>query len=139
MKILYQTSVTTTGGREGTAESSDGRLSVKLSIPKELGGTGAPGTTNPEQLFAAGYSACFESALRHAARLKKIVVKEAHVTATVALVPADGGAFALAVDLKASLPGMEREQAEMLVQDAHRVCPYSNATRGNIEVNLELA
>lgn len=137
-KVLYTTSVTTTGGRDGVAKSEDGRLEVKLSMPKELGGAGAVGATNPEQLFAAGYSACFESAIRHVARNKKVTVNTAHVTASVSLLPAPTG-FALAVALKVSLPELSHDVAQSLVDEAHRICPYSNATRGNIPVEISLA
>ena len=136
-KVLYSTSVTTTGGRDGTAKSADGRLSVSLSIPKELGGMGVAGATNPEQLFAAGYSACFESAIRHVARGKKVTVNTSSVIADVSLLPAPTG-FALAVVLKVSLPELARDVAQNLVDEAHKICPYSNATRGNIPVEIAL-
>jgi Ohr subfamily peroxiredoxin len=137
MKKVYSTSVHVSGGREGKVKSSDGILELSLAMPKELGGKG--GATNPEQLFAAGYSACFESALRHVARMKKVVIKEASVDGTVELHAKDDGGFALAVKLSVALPGMDRTQAQGLVDDAHRVCPYSNATRGNIPVEILLA
>ncbi len=137
-KILYTTSVTSTGGRDGTSKSADGRLQVSLSIPKELGGMGTAGATNPEQLFAAGYSACFESAIRHVARGKKITINNSTVTADVSLLPAPTG-FALAVAMKVSLPELARDVAQNLVDEAHKICPYSNATRGNIPVEISLA
>lgn len=137
MKTLYSTSVTSTGGRDGRARSADGRLDVALSMPKELGGAGTPGATNPEQLFAAGYSACFESAIRHVARGRKVTVTEAHVTAEVSLIPAPTG-FALTVSLSAKLPGMDPILGQELITEAHKICPYSNATRGNIDVQVAL-
>ena len=133
-KILYQATVTATGGRDGHSTSSDGILDVKLAVQKELGGPG--GATNPEQLFAAGYSACFLSALKLVAGKEKIVVSpDAKVTAIVGIGPVSGG-FALDVELQVSLPGTDHEQGKMLVEKAHHVCPYSNATRGNIDVRL---
>ncbi|HVV68230.1 MAG TPA: organic hydroperoxide resistance protein [Gammaproteobacteria bacterium] len=133
-KVLYQATVTTTGGRDGHATSSDGILDVKLAVQKELGGTG--GATNPEQLFAAGYSACFLSALKLVAGKEKIAVPhDAKITAIIGIGPVSD-AFALNAELQISLPGIDHEKAKMLVEKAHQVCPYSNATRGNIEVRL---
>lgn len=137
MKTLYSTSATAIGGREGSVKTADGRLNVKLAMPKELGGTGAEGATNPEQLFAAGYSACFESAIRHVARGRKVSIETASVTATVSLIPAPTG-FALTVKLEADVTGPDRATAQSLVEEAHRICPYSNATRGNIDVGVSL-
>ena len=137
MKKLYTASVTSTGGREGRAVSSDKVLDVKLAMPKELGGASG-NATNPEQLFAAGYSSCFENAVRHIARMKQINVTESHVTADIDLSALPSGAFMLGVSLKVSLPGLDRTVAQELVDTAHQVCPYSNATRGNIEVKIEL-
>ncbi len=135
-KILYQANVTTTGGRDGHAVSTDGLLDVKLAIQKELGGPG--GATNPEQLFAAGYSACFLSALKLVAGKEKIAVPaDTKITAIVGIGPIQSG-FALDVELQVSLPGMDPEKAKMLVEKAHHVCPYSNATRDNIEVRLKV-
>jgi len=134
-KILYETEVTATGGRDGKATSADGLLSVLLSLPKSLGGPGGEGT-NPEQLFAAGYAACFLGAVKLVARTRKIVPSaEPSVTAKVAMGPVPIG-YALAVELKISLPGVEKSVAEEVVAGAHERCPYSNATRGNIEVKL---
>lgn len=135
MTALYSTSARAVGGREGHAESDDGLLRVDLAIPKELGGAG--GATNPEQLFAAGYAACFESALRHIARGQKLPIEDAAVTATVALVKGEGGGFALDVSLLAEISGLDQASAEILAAAAHNVCPYSNAIRGNIHVKLE--
>ena len=134
-KILYETEVTATGGRDGKATSADGLLSVLLSLPKSLGGPGGEGT-NPEQLFAAGYAACFLGAVKLVARTRKIVPSaEPSVTAKVAMGPVPIG-YALAVELKISLPGVAKSVAEEVVAGAHERCPYSNATRGNIEVKL---
>jgi lipoyl-dependent peroxiredoxin len=134
-KILYETEVTATGGRDGKATSDDGLLSVSLSVPKSMGGPGGEGT-NPEQLFAAGYAACFLGAVKLVARTRKVVSSaEPSVTAKVAMGPVPVG-YALAVELKVSLPGVERAVAEEVVAGAHERCPYSNATRGNIEVKL---
>ncbi|MBS1985477.1 MAG: organic hydroperoxide resistance protein [Bdellovibrionales bacterium] len=135
MKTLYTTKVTTSGGRDGKAESADGRLKVSLSMPKELGGAGAPGATNPEQLFAAGYSACFESAIRHIGRNKKVTIPELSVDCEVSLLPAPTG-FALRVSLHPKFSGLDQKVCEDLVSEAHKICPYSNATRNNIEVKI---
>lgn len=136
-KVLYQANATATGGRDGHAVSSDGLLNVKLAPPKELGGMG--GATNPEQLFAAGYSACFMGAMKHVAGMKKLTVPtDANVNATVGIGQIPAG-FGIEVQMVVSLPGMDRAVAQDLVDTAHQVCPYSNATRGNIEVSLTLA
>jgi osmotically inducible protein OsmC len=140
-KALYTANATATGGRTGTARSNDGRIQLQLSTPKGLGGDDGPGT-NPEQLFAAGYSACFIGALKAvAARQKIALTSEVSITADVGIGPMTGkaGAFGIDVALKVSLPGMERAAAEALVAAAHEVCPYSNATRGNINVALSVA
>ncbi|MEH3021940.1 MAG: organic hydroperoxide resistance protein [Pseudomonas oryzihabitans] len=138
MNILYTASSTSTGGRDGRSISSDKALDVQLSTPKELGGAGGAGT-NPEQLFAAGYSACFIGALKFVGAKEKIAVPaDVSVTAQVGIGPIPTG-FALAVELVISLPGLERAVAEDLVEKAHQVCPYSNATRGNVDVRLTLA
>jgi osmotically inducible protein OsmC len=134
-KILYETEVTATGGRDGKAASADGLLSVSLALPKSLGGPGEGGT-NPEQLFAAGYAACFLGAVKLVARTRKITPSaEPTVTAKVGMGPVPVG-YALAVELKVLLPGLERSVAEDIVAGAHERCPYSNATRGNIDVKL---
>ncbi|WP_019561939.1 MULTISPECIES: organic hydroperoxide resistance protein [Caldimonas] len=136
-KVLYQARATSTGGRDGRSISSDGALDVRLSTPKELGGAGGPGT-NPEQLFAAGYSACFIGAMKFVAAQRKIALPaDTSITATVGIGPIAKG-FGIEVDLEVSIPGMNRAQAEALVQAAHQVCPYSNATRNNIDVRLKV-
>jgi Ohr subfamily peroxiredoxin len=136
MKVLYTAHATATGGRDGRAVSSDNALEVALSTPRELGGAGGPGT-NPEQLFAAGYSACFIGALKFVAAQQKVALPAAaSITGEVGIGPNDNGGFGLAVTLRISLPGLERAAAQGLVDQAHQVCPYSNATRGNIDVNL---
>ncbi len=134
-QVLYTAEATATGGRDGRATSSDNVLDVQLSTPRELGGAGGPGT-NPEQLFAAGYSACFIGALKFVAGQAKIALPaDTSITGRVGIGPIPNG-FGIQVELRISLPGMPREQAEELVQKAHIVCPYSNATRGNIDVTL---
>lgn len=137
MNVLYKAVVTSTSGRDGRAVSSDANLDVKLSMPKELGGNGATGT-NPEQLFAAGYSACFLSALKFVAAQGKIAVAaDANVKAEVGIGQVEGG-FALDVELFVSLPGTDKAVAQQLVEKAHQVCPYSNATRNGLQVCLTL-
>lgn len=139
MQILYKAQATATGGRDGRAVTSDNKLDTRLSTPKELGGPGGEGT-NPEQLFAAGYSACFLSALKFVAMQAKVAIPaEAAVTADVGIGPNDRGGFGLSANLLVSLPEVERATAQALVNKAHEVCPYSNATRGNIEVQVALA
>lgn len=136
-KILYTATATATGGRSGTAQSSDGAFRAELSTPRELGGAGGSGT-NPEQLFAAGYSACFIGAMKAVgARMKLKVPDDVSITSDVAIGPIPAG-FGIQVAMRITLPGMERSQAEALVAAAHQVCPYSNATRGNIDVTLTL-
>ncbi len=139
MKILYTAKSTATGGREGAASSDDGALKVKLSTPKALGGAGGDGT-NPEQMFAAGYSACFIGAMKAVGAREKIAVPaDPTITATVGIGPRDDGqGFGLDVELAITLPGMDRAAAEDLIAKAHQICPYSNATRGNIDVRLKL-
>lgn len=135
-KVLYTAKAHTTGGREGRSVSDDGLLDVKLIPPKELGGMG--GATNPEQLFAAGYSACFMGAVKHVASQKKVAVPaDASIDAEVDIGPIPQG-FGIGVRLNISLPGMDRTVAQDLIDTAHIVCPYSNATRGNIDVILTL-
>jgi Ohr subfamily peroxiredoxin len=136
-KILYRATATVTGGRDGRALSSDGVLDAKLATPRELGGAGGEGT-NPEQLFAAGYSACFLSALKFVAGREKVALPaDASIEGTVGIGPIATG-FGIEAELRISLPGLAREQAEALVQKAHLVCPYSNATRNNIDVTLTI-
>ena len=137
--VKYTTEATATGGRDGHARSQDGRFDVALSTPKELGGAGGDGS-NPEQLFAAGYSACFIGALKVAGQqLKMKIPDDVSVTAKVGIGPRSAGGFGITTDLTVSLPGIERDQAEKLVDAAHQICPYSNATRGNVDVGLTLA
>ena len=136
-KVLYTANVHTTGGRDGRSTSDDKLLDVALTLPKSMGGQGS--ATNPEQLFAAGYSACFMGALKHVAGVQKIAVPaDAAIDASVDIGPIPAG-FGIAVRLDIHLPGMDRAAAQALIDSAHQVCPYSNATRGNIEVTLTLA
>ncbi len=138
IKALYTATATATGGRDGRAVSSDGILDVKLSTPRELGGQGGE-ATNPEQLFAAGYSACFIGALKFVAgQQKKQLPADSSITGKVGIGQIPGG-FGLEVELNISLPGFDRDEAQALVDAAHQVCPYSNATRGNIQVTLNIA
>lgn len=133
-KVLYTARVHTTGGRDGRSISDDNLLDVKLASPKAMGGSGT--ATNPEQLFAAGYSACFIGAMKHVAEKKKIMLPaNVSIKASVAIGPISEG-FGLAVDLAISLPELDRAVAQDLIDSAHQVCPYSNATRGNIDVKL---
>jgi Ohr subfamily peroxiredoxin len=136
VKVLYKTQAKATGGRDGSASTLDGALNVKLSTPKELGGGGGAGN-NPEQLFAAGYAACFIGAMKAvAAQGGPKVPADASVTSTVGIGPRSEGGFGLDIALDVSLPGLARADAEALVAKAHQVCPYSNATRGNVDVKL---
>jgi lipoyl-dependent peroxiredoxin len=140
-QALYTAHATATGGRAGTAESSDGALKATLTTPKELGGDGAFGT-NPEQLFAAGYAACFIGALKAVAGRQKLALpKDVSIQSSVGIGAHKGkaGAFGIEVAMTISLPGLERAAAQALVDAAHEVCPYSNATRGNVDVTLTLA
>lgn len=134
MPALYSTQARAVGGRAGHVQSNDGLLSLDLAMPKELGGKG--GATNPEQLFAAGYAACFESAMRFIAGKQKLPLQDASVTANVSLHSNDQGGFRLGVSLAAETKGLDQAAAEALVSAAHQVCPYSNAIKGNIEVAL---
>ncbi|MDV7357124.1 organic hydroperoxide resistance protein [Rhodococcus oxybenzonivorans] len=137
MQILYTAEALATGeGRNGHARTSDGRLDLDLAIPVEMGGSG--NGTNPEQLFAAGYAACFHSALQMVARQAKADVTDSAVGARVGIGSANGGGFGLAVTLEVSLPHLSRDEALELTEKAHKVCPYSNATRGNVEVTLDV-
>lgn len=136
-KVLYRANATATGGRDGHGVSSDGVLDVKLTTPRELGGSGAKGT-NPEQLFAVGYSACFLGAMKFVAQRDKLSIPaDMSVNGIVGIGPIPTG-FGIEVELRISLPGLARDQAQALVDKAHIVCPYSNATRGNINVTLTL-
>ena len=137
-KVLYTAQATATGGRDGRASSSDGVLNVQLSTPKELGGAGGPGT-NPEQLFAAGYSACFLGALKFVAGKEKVALPaDTNITGRVGIGAIPTG-FGIQVELRIAAPGLPRDQLKALVDKAHIVCPYSNATRGNIDVSLVIA
>ncbi len=135
MKILYTTEAVVEGGRAGHGRSSDGRLAVELSVPKELGGEGGPGA-NPEQLFAVGYAACFHSELLSVAQGRKLEASGSTVTAHVGLGPTGRGGFGLAVTLDLHAPNLSRVDAEDLMRRAHALCPYSNATRGNVDITL---
>jgi Ohr subfamily peroxiredoxin len=137
-KVLYTAHATATGGRDGKAATNDGHLSVKLTTPKELGGMGGDGT-NPEQLFAAGYAACFIGALKFVAMKEKVALPaDTKIDSSIGIGPLPTG-FGIQAELKITIPGMDRATAEALVQKAHIVCPYSNATRGNIDVKLVVA
>jgi Ohr subfamily peroxiredoxin len=140
-QALYTARAISTGGRTGTTESSDGKIKLQLSTPKSLGGDDGPGT-NPEQLFASGYSACFIGAMKAVAARQKITLPaEVSITSEVGIGPMTGkaGAFNIAVAMTVSVPGMDRAAAEALVKAAHEVCPYSNATRGNVDVRFSVA
>jgi Ohr subfamily peroxiredoxin len=140
-QTVYTAHATSTGGRAGTTRSSDGAIELTLSTPKELGGAGGPGT-NPEQLFAAGYSACFIGAMKAvAARQKLSLPAEVSVDAQVGIGPHTGkpGAFGISVAMAIKVPGMDAAALQALVAAAHEVCPYSNATRGNVDVTLSIA
>jgi osmotically inducible protein OsmC len=134
-EILYTAEATVTGGREGHGRTSDGRLDVDLDVPREMGGTGGPGT-NPEQLFAVGYAACFQSALLRIATERKLDVSGSRITARVGIGLLKSGGFGLAAALDLETPGINRPQAVDLMEWAHEACPYSRATRGNIDVTL---
>ena len=136
-KVVYRAHAKATGGRDGRAVSSDNILDVKLAVPREMGGAG--GGTNPEQLFAAGYSACFLGALKLVAGRRKLALPaDSRITGKVGIGPIASG-FGIEVELTIRLPGLPRDQAQALVEQAHAVCPYSNATRGNIDVSLVVA
>src|SRR6267154_57007 len=137
MTILYTAEAVVTGGREGHGRASDGRLSVDLSVPKEMGGDGGPGT-NPEQLFAVGYAACFDSALLSVARGRKLDASDASITARLGIGPTGHGGFGLTVALDLHAPRLTHSDAADLMRRAHPRCPYSNATRGNIDVALSV-
>ena len=137
--VKYRTSATATGGRDGNIRTEDGKLEARLATPKELGGPGGE-RTNPEQLFAAGYSACFLSSIKAAGhQLKLKVPSNATVTATVGVGARSEGGYGITADLVINMPGVERREAEQLVETAHQICPYSNATRNNVDVHLTLA
>ena len=136
VNVRYTASARSTGeGRSGHVRSSDGLLDLDLAPPKEMGGQG--GATNPEQLFAAGYAACFHSALKGTARREKVTVADSSVTADVGIGPRDEGGFGLTVALHVDIAGLDQAAADKLVAEAHQVCPYSNATRGNVDVAID--
>ena len=136
-KVVYKANATSTGGRDGSTKSSDGLLDVKLSVPKEMGGGG--GGVNPEQLFAAGYSACFIGAMKFAAGTQKVALPaDTSIDATVGIGQIPAG-FGIEVQLVVKVPGVDRAVAQAIIDKAHQVCPYSNATRGNIDVTITLA
>jgi Ohr subfamily peroxiredoxin len=135
MKIMYKTRAVSVGGRDGQARVDNTPIQFEMALPPELGGAKGSGF-NPEQLFAAGYAACFGSALQHVFREHKLTLPPPEVQATVGIGRNDAGGFQLAVDILAVIGGVEQDAAEKLAAEAHLVCPYSNATRGNIEVNV---
>ena len=136
-KVLYIAEATVEGGREGHGRSSDGRLEVDLSVPQDIGGSGGPGT-NPEQLFAVGFAACFQSALLSVADGRKLDASGSKLTSRVSIGPTDHGGFGLAVELDIVMPNLNRHDTEELMIRAHQLCPYSNAVRGNVEVTLSV-
>jgi Ohr subfamily peroxiredoxin len=136
-KILYTSEATAQGGRGGHVRTSDGRLDLPLDVPVEMGGPGGPGT-NPEQLFAAGYAACFQSAVMRVAAAQRLAIPRSKLIARVGIGPASEGGFGLSVALDLEAPGLDRAQAATLMERAHELCPYSRATRGNIDVVLSV-
>jgi Ohr subfamily peroxiredoxin len=136
-KILYTSQATAQGGRGGHVRTSDGRLDLPLDVPVEMGGPGGPGT-NPEQLFAAGYAACFQSAVMRVAAAQRLAIPRSKLIARVGIGPASEGGFGLSVALDLEAPGLDRAQAATLMERAHELCPYSRATRGNIDVALSV-
>ncbi|GID92158.1 organic hydroperoxide resistance protein [Amorphoplanes digitatis] len=139
MQAVYTASATATGdGRGGHTRSSDGVLDLDLAVPKELGGPGGQ-LTNPEQLFAAGYAACFHSALKLVAGKQKITLTDTAITVDAGIGPNGKGGFGLTIAIEAELPGLDEDTARALIEAAHQVCPYSNATRGNVDVTLTIA
>lgn len=138
MKELYQIGATATGGRNGHVKSDNGILDLQVRMPKALGGS-SDNYTNPEMLFAAGYSACFDSALNLVIKQNKITTAETSVTAKVTIGQLENGGFGLAAELHANIPGVTIEEAQKLIESAHQICPYSNATRGNMQVKLTVS
>jgi osmotically inducible protein OsmC len=134
---MYETTVKAVGGRSGYVESANPQLRMDISTPREMGGSGGEGT-NPEQLFAAGYSACFDSALNMVARMGKVKIEGSEVTATVSFGKVEDGGFGIAVKLDVLVKGVDHETAASLVEGAHAACPYSRATRGNIDVEINI-
>jgi osmotically inducible protein OsmC len=137
VKVLYTAHATAVGGRNGHTQSSDGLVSVDLSVPKSMGGPGRPKTTTPEDLFAAGYAACFGSACEFVSRQLKLRPKSITVRSSVGIGEASGGGFGLAVELVAEIAGVSQAEAERLVAAGHEVCPYSRAIRGNVDVTVK--
>ncbi len=135
---LYVASATVTSGREGSGETSDGNVKATFNLQKELGGNPKLGSTNPEQLFALGYASCFGQAVKLVSGQQHVALKDVKVHSDVPLGKTDSGGFGLAVKLAVQLPGVERAQAEKIVHAAHQICPYSNATRGNIDVQIDV-
>jgi lipoyl-dependent peroxiredoxin len=138
LQPLYVASATVTSGREGFGETSDGNVKATFNPPKELGGNPKPGSTNPEQLFALGYASCFGQAVKVVSGQQHVPIGDVAVHSEVTLGKTDSGGYSLAVKLGVHLPGVEREQAEKIVHAAHQICPYSNATRGNIDVQIRV-
>lgn len=136
INVLYTAHATATGGRNGHTQSDDGVVSVDLSIPKAMGGPGKPGTTTPEELFAAGYAACFGSACEFMSRQLKLIPKSLEVKAAVSIGSKPEGGFGLAVDMTVNVGGLSQEDAEKIVAAGHSLCPYSNAVKGNVPVNI---
>jgi Ohr subfamily peroxiredoxin len=137
IKILYTAEATAEGGRAGHARTNDGRLDVDFDVPREMGGPGGPGT-NPEQLFAAGYAACFQSSMQRFAAARKVDLSDTRITARVGIGPLATGGFGIIAALDMDAPGMSRDDALYLMGRAHETCPYSRATRGNIDVRLSV-
>ncbi|QMT61131.1 organic hydroperoxide resistance protein [Legionella sp. PC997] len=137
MKALYTATARTHGGRNGHIETSDGLLRLDLAKPQELGGQG--GGTNPEELFAAGYAACFESAMRHVASLQNIPLQDVSILSQVSLYPTPEKGYKLGVEMHTHITGLNQKEAEKLVTEAHTICPYSNAIRGNVDVNFKIS
>ncbi len=135
MTTIYKTKASAKGGRDGLVESDDGNIKLNLSIPKSLGGPGLPGATNPEQLFAAGYAACFSSAIQHSARLQKILIPNLVVNSEIGLIKIDTG-FGLVVALEAVFSDLDLQTCELLTAFADKICPYSNALRNNVKVAI---
>jgi len=139
IKPLFTATATATGGRNGRTEASDGSVKADLSVPKEMGGPGKPGTTTPEHLFAAGYSACFGGALDYVAKQRQKDASKARITAAVSIGPRDGGGFGLAVKLHVEDKSLPQAELTAMAREAHeKICPYSHATRGNVSVTLEV-
>jgi len=139
IKSLYTAHATATGGRNGHTRADDGTVEINLSVPKEMGGPGKPGTATPEHLFAAGYAACFGGALDYVAKQHKKDATKARITADVSIGPRDGGGFGLAVKLRIEDPSLPQSDLAALAKEAHeKICPYSHATRGNVDVQLDV-